>query len=126
VGAQALGKGNNAEYGADSIRLVGTPNLGGTDFRQFPNRPKVILFQPLRHLGIVTLPASQFDDRDNRKGVPVNQAARSMNPHKMWYGCVGCFAHVSLMVKLVPKVMPRRLSGLLASQVPQAAVGGRT
>jgi len=52
----------------------GAPNLGGTDFRQFPNRPKVILFQPLRYFGIVAFLASQFDDCDNRVGVPVNYA----------------------------------------------------
>ncbi len=113
VGPKPFGYGDNAEYGKDSIRFVGTPNLGGTDFREFPNRTVVVLFQPTRHFGIVALPASQFDDRDNRIGVPVNDAAGSMNPHEMRHGCVGCFAHVSLMVKLFPKSMPRLLSGLL-------------
>jgi hypothetical protein len=72
VGPKPFGYGDNTEYGPDSVRFVGTPNFGGADFREFPNRPKVILFQPLRHFGIVALPASQFDDCDNRVGVPVS------------------------------------------------------
>ena len=109
MGPKPFGYGDNAEYGKDSIRFIGTPNCGRTDFREFPNRPMVVLFQPTRHFGILALPTSQFDDRDNRIGVLVNDAARSMNPHEMRHGCVGCFAHVSLMVKLFPKSMPRRL-----------------
>src|ERR1700722_12712367 len=113
VGPKPFGNGNDTEYGPDSIRFVGMPNLGGTDFRQFPDRPMVILLQPRRQFGIVALPASQFDDRDHRVGVPVNGAVSSMNPHEMRHACEGCFSHVSLMVKLVPKSIPRRLSGLL-------------
>ena len=56
VGPKALGNGNDAEYGSHGFRFLGMPNLGGTDFCQFPNRLKVILFQPLRHSGLLPLP----------------------------------------------------------------------
>jgi len=113
VGPKALGNGNDAEYGSDLFWFLGMRDLGGTDFREFPNRSMVVLFQPLRYFGIVALLPSQFDDCDNRVGIPVSYAALSMNPHEMWYGCVRCLAHVSLMVKLFPKFMPRRLAVLL-------------
>ena len=110
MGPQPLGNRNDAEYGSYPFRVLGTRNFGCTDFREFPNRPEIILFQPLRHFRIVASPTSQFDGCDNRVGVPVNGTARSMNPHEMRHGCAGCFAHVSLMVKLCPQFMPRRLS----------------
>lgn len=58
VGPKALGNGNDTEYGSLRFRVLGTPNLGDTDFRQFPNRTLVVLFQPRRQFGIVALPAT--------------------------------------------------------------------
>jgi hypothetical protein len=36
VGPKALGNGNDAEYGPDTFRFLGTRNLSGTEFREFP------------------------------------------------------------------------------------------
>ncbi len=70
VSPKPFGYGDNAEYGSDRVRFFGTRNLGGANFSQFPNCPKIILFQPLRYFGICALPTSKFDDGDNRVGVP--------------------------------------------------------
>src|SRR5580704_4155602 len=83
----------------------------------------VVLFQPRRHFGIGALPTSQFDDCDHRVGVPVNGVVSSMNPDEMRHGSVRCLAHVSLMVKLFPKFMRRRLSGLLTLKLRKQRSG---
>ncbi len=98
--------GHDAEHSSDCFRVVDSQNLCGTDLSQFSYRAKVILFQPLRHIGILTLIARQFDDSDNCVSVPVYDSALPINPHKVWYCCVGSLAHISLVMKFIPEFMP--------------------
>lgn len=103
MGPKTPGNGSQAEYGSDRFRFVGALGFAGPDLRRFPNRQEDNFFPTTSAFRDCAFIASQFDDRCDSVAVPVNDAVLSMNPHERRYGCVGCFARVSLMVELFPQ-----------------------
>ena len=59
---KTFGNRNDAENGTDGFRIIGTQNFLSAHFSQFLNRAEILFLQLVRHLGIPTFSASQFND----------------------------------------------------------------
>ncbi len=103
---KSFGNRNDAENGTDGFRIIGTQNFLSAHFSQFLNRAEILFLQPVRHLGIPTFSASQFNDCRHCVGVPVSRTAVPMNPYELWYRGVRGIPNVALVVQFLPKLLP--------------------
>lgn len=98
MNTKPLSDSYDAEDCARSLRAASSQDLSSTNAGQFLNCRKVVSTQPLRHLGVRSFSAREFNDRNHRVSVPINFSAPSIDVHEMGNCCIRSLSHVPLVM----------------------------
>ena len=108
MSSKTLFDGYDAKYGADFFFGFGMQYLCGAYFRQCPDCSKIVIRNPIRNVGVLTLFACQFDDRHHRIGIPIRSTSLLRAVNKKWGRCKRSLPYVSLMMEIFPERLPDR------------------